>query len=119
MKRTAAILTLLIAGMITEAQYDPPYGGPPMWSRRPPGLPPSSGGALSDLSAESQAAADAAIYRDNYLEFKTKIEKDLGLIVKIRKGGGLTAMLPTDGIPDHLKDHTIIVRTMRSEEDDT
>lgn len=24
-----------------------------------------------------------------------------------------------DGIPDHLKDHTIIVRTMRSEEDDT
>ena len=33
------------------------------------------------------------------------------LAVKIRKGGGLTAMLPTDGIPDHLKDNIIVVET--------
>jgi len=29
--------------------------------------------------------------------------------VRIRKGDALTAMLPTDGIPDHLKDKTIIL----------
>lgn len=38
------------------------------------------------------------------------IEADLGKTVRIRKGGGLTAMLPTDGIPDHLKDSTIVVQ---------
>lgn len=46
---------------------------------------------------------------DNYLEFAEKLEAEVGKTVKIRKGGGLTAMLPTDGIPDHLKDHTIMV----------
>jgi hypothetical protein len=51
----------------------------------------------------------AGINGSNWLDFKTKLEGDLGEIVKIRKGGGLTAMLPTDGIPDHLKDHTITV----------
>lgn len=45
----------------------------------------------------------------NYKEFLAKTESELGETVKIRKGGGLTAMLPTDGIPDHLKDHTIMV----------
>ena len=42
-------------------------------------------------------------------EFKAKLEVDIGQIVTIRKGGGLTAMLPTDGIPDHLKDHTLTI----------
>jgi hypothetical protein len=46
---------------------------------------------------------------DNWPEFKAKLEAELGETVKIRKGGGLTAMLPTDGIPDHLKDNTIVV----------
>jgi|KBSSwiStaDraftv2_1062776.scaffolds.fasta_scaffold1102557_2 hypothetical protein len=46
---------------------------------------------------------------DNYTEFAGKLEADVGKTVKIRKGGGLTAMLPTDGIPDHPKDHTIMV----------
>ena len=49
------------------------------------------------------------ITKDNWPEFKAKLEGDLGATVKIRKGGGLTAMLPTDGIPDHLKDHTITI----------
>lgn len=50
----------------------------------------------------------------NWPEFKAKLEADLGASVKIRKGGGLTAMLPTDGIPDHLKDHTIMVEVPRA-----
>jgi len=49
------------------------------------------------------------ITKDNWPEFKAKLEGELGAVVKIRKGGGLTAMLPTDGIPDHLKDNTIMV----------
>ena len=43
------------------------------------------------------------INADNYLEYVAKLEAELGKTVKIRKGGGLTAMLPTDGIPNHLK----------------
>ena len=38
-----------------------------------------------------------------------KIEAEVGKTVRIRRGGGLTAMLPTDSIPDHLKDKTIII----------
>jgi hypothetical protein len=49
------------------------------------------------------------ITRENWPEFAAKLEAEFGKVVKIRKGGGLTAMLPTDGIPDHLKDHTITV----------
>lgn len=49
--------------------------------------------------------------KDNYLEKLSEIELAIGKTVRIRKGSGLTAMLPTDGIPDHLKDKTIIVRT--------
>lgn len=48
---------------------------------------------------------------DTWREFAAKLERELGPTVKIRKGSGLTAMLPTDGIPDHLKDKTIIVAT--------
>lgn len=47
----------------------------------------------------------------NFREFAAKLEADLGKLVKIRKGSGLTAMLPTDGIPDHLKDGVITIET--------
>lgn len=47
---------------------------------------------------------------ENYLEHVAKLEAKFGAKVAIRKGGGLTAMLPTDGIPDHLKDKTVIVQ---------
>lgn len=47
---------------------------------------------------------------ENYREKVAEIERALGKTVRIRKGGGLTAMLPTDGIPDHLKNNTIAVR---------
>lgn len=52
----------------------------------------------------------ANINSENWHEFKAKLEADLGPTVKLRKGSGLTAMLPTDGIPDHLKDKTIAVQ---------
>lgn len=45
----------------------------------------------------------------NWQAFAEKIERELGKTVKIGKGGGLTAMLPTDGIPDHLKDSVIVI----------
>lgn len=41
------------------------------------------------------------VNKDNYLDYVAKLEAEFGASVKIRKGGGLTAMLPTDGIPDH------------------
>jgi hypothetical protein len=46
---------------------------------------------------------------DNWRDLAAKIEAEFGATVKIRKGPGLTALLPTDGIPDHLKDKTIVV----------
>lgn len=51
------------------------------------------------------------VNRDNYLQKVAELEAKIGKTVKIRKGGGLTAMLPTDGIPDHLKDGMIVVKT--------
>lgn len=54
------------------------------------------------------------INKDNWTAYAEKLEADLGKVVKIRKGGGLTAMLPTDGIPDHLKDQTIMVEVPQS-----
>jgi hypothetical protein len=48
--------------------------------------------------------------KDNYLDYITKLESEFGKTVTIHKGGGLTAMLPTDGIPDHLKDKTITIQ---------
>lgn len=53
------------------------------------------------------------VTKDNYLEYVAKLEAELGKTVRIRKGGGLTAMLPTDGIPDHLKDKTIVINTSK------
>lgn len=47
---------------------------------------------------------------ENYLEHVARLEAEFGPKVTIRKGGGLTAMLPTDGIPDHLKDKTIEIK---------
>jgi hypothetical protein len=53
----------------------------------------------------------AGITKDNWREFKAKLEAELGKFVKIRKGSGLTALLPTDGIPDHFKGKTIVIES--------
>lgn len=60
----------------------------------------------------------ASVTKDNWQEFKAKLIAELGKTVRIRKGGGLTAMLPTDGLPDHLKDNAIIVRNSPQEKAD-
>ena len=49
------------------------------------------------------------VTRENWQEYCAKLEIDFGPTVRIRKGSGLTAMLPTDGIPDHLKNNIINV----------
>jgi hypothetical protein len=51
------------------------------------------------------------VNKDNWEAKKAELEAAIGPTVTIRKGGGLTAMLPTDGIPDHLKNETIFVQT--------
>ncbi len=48
---------------------------------------------------------------DNYLDHVASLEAKLGTTLRVTKGGGLTAMLPTDGIPDHLRDNMIVVAT--------
>jgi hypothetical protein len=47
---------------------------------------------------------------DTWRKQLAKIEADIGPTVRICKGSGLTAMLPTDGIPDHLKDNIIGIK---------
>lgn len=47
------------------------------------------------------------VTRDNYREKVRALEAELGPIQRIRKGCGVTAMLPTDGIPEHVE--TIVV----------
>jgi hypothetical protein len=53
---------------------------------------------------------DDEITKENYREKRAELIAALGPTVRIRKGGGLTAMLPTDGIPDRLKDDIIHIK---------
>ena len=53
--------------------------------------------------------APPGIDATNYVGFAGKLEAEIGKAVKIRKGGGLSAMLPTDDIPERLKGRTIVV----------
>ena len=64
-----------------------------------PGLPTE----LPDVSAE------------NYLQRVAELEAQHGKTLPVVKGSGLTAMLPTDGIPEHLKDKTVVIRASRTE----
>jgi hypothetical protein len=50
-----------------------------------------------------------AVTKENYQSHAAALEKKFGTTVTICKGSGLTAMLPTDGIPDHLRDKTVRV----------
>lgn len=43
------------------------------------------------------------VTRENWPRKLAEIEAIVGETVTIHKGSGLTAMLPTDGIPDHVK----------------
>jgi hypothetical protein len=44
----------------------------------------------------------SVVTKDNFEHIAQKLECEIGKTVTIRKGGGLTARLPTDGIPDHV-----------------
>lgn len=59
--------------------------------------------------ATREEAEAFGVNKDNWREFAARVVADAGPTVRIRKGSGLTAMLPTDGIPDHLKDKTEII----------
>lgn len=48
---------------------------------------------------------------DNWRERASAIEVKFGETLSVRRGGGHTALLPTDGIPDHLRDKTVIIET--------
>ncbi len=54
---------------------------------------------------------DDEITKENYREKRAELIAAIGPTVRIRKGGGLTAILPTDGIPDRLKDNITIIKT--------
>jgi hypothetical protein len=49
------------------------------------------------------------VTKENWEAKRAELEAEFGATVKIRKGGGLTAMLPMDGIPDHMKDKVITI----------
>lgn len=49
------------------------------------------------------------VTKDNYLEKLAALEAEFGPVQRIRKGGGLTAMLPTGGIPAHVQIITVKV----------
>jgi hypothetical protein len=49
------------------------------------------------------------VTKENYQERAAALVAELGETQMIRKGDGLTAMLPTDGIPDHVKVITVSV----------
>jgi hypothetical protein len=51
--------------------------------------------------------ADGEIEPENWREKLADLVAKFGAMQTIRKGPGLTAMLPTDGIPDHVE--TIVV----------
>lgn len=53
------------------------------------------------------------VSHDNWRAAVSELERKLGKTVKVRKGSGLTAMLPTDGIPDHLGDKVIVVEVKK------
>lgn len=55
----------------------------------------------------------AGVTPDNFREKIAALHAELGPVQTIREGSGLTAMLPTDGIPDRLKGKTIVVETPR------
>jgi hypothetical protein len=54
-------------------------------------------------------ARDGDITPENWRERLAELETKFGKTQIIRKGDGLTAMLPTDGVPDHLKDRTVVI----------
>ncbi len=51
------------------------------------------------------------VTKENYKQHVEALEAKFGSTLPILGGDGRTAMSPLDGIPDHLKDSTILVKT--------
>ncbi len=51
------------------------------------------------------------VTKENVAEKVADLVLNFGAVQTIRKGSGLTAMLPTDGIPDHVKTIVLIAPT--------
>lgn len=98
---SSGILLCEFGNMQEAAEY---LMGHPIWTHH---------FASKDLQREMQAAIAEqcpgmptkieGITKENYLAKVAELEREFGAVVTIRKGGGLTAMLPTDGIPAHMK----------------
>jgi hypothetical protein len=50
------------------------------------------------------------VTKENYKEHVAALEAKFGSTLLMRSGDGHMAMSPLDGIPDHLKDNTILVK---------
>ena len=51
------------------------------------------------------------VTRDNWREYAERIEAQFGKTLSVKRGDGLTALLPTDGIPEGKE--VIVVSTGR------
>jgi len=80
--------------------------GHPIWTHQFPSLEADMRRAILEQCPGMPTELEGG---PTWREQLAKIEADIGPTVRIRKGGGLTAMLPQDGIPDHLKDNLIVV----------
>jgi hypothetical protein len=80
--------------------------GHPIWTHQYPSIADDMRRTI--LAQHPTMPTDAPdIDKTNWETLRDKIVADLGPTVTIRKGSGLTAMLPTDAIPDHVE--TILV----------
>jgi hypothetical protein len=83
--------------------------GHPIWTHQLPKLADAIKRAIVEQYPNVPTKIEGVVTKDNYLQKIAEIESEIGTTLKIRKGSGLTAMLPTDGIPDRLKDKTTIM----------
>lgn len=52
------------------------------------------------------------VTKENYKQHVEALEAKFGSTLPMRGGDGHTAMSPLDGIPGHMKDNTILVKTL-------
>lgn len=65
--------------------------------------------AMVEQQSPGMLARADQITSENWREKLVEMLAEFGPTQTIRKGSGLTAMLPTDGVPDHVE--TIVVRS--------
>ena len=82
--------------------------GHPIWTHQYPALADDmKRRALEECPALPTEAA--GVDASNWQQFAEAVEISIGKTVSVRKGGGLTALLPTDEIPEHLRSNAIVI----------